>query len=172
MKQVYIQEAKRTGIQWKTRDLGRNKEWNLLEPLDKALIYSNKILCALCSSIIVSLGLSTGLGFIHTGRQESFSFDIADLYKANTTIPASFDAVKEYEKTGEDLERLVRKFTRNYFNKIKILKRMPQDISALLAISTEDNSSVDSLLWDKNGMEYNSDNWNLAKLIEEEKNKS
>lgn len=40
------------------------------------------MLYAVCQAAIVSLGYSPALGFVHTGKQLSFVYDIADLYKA------------------------------------------------------------------------------------------
>ena len=31
------------------------------------------------------------LGFVHVGHENSFVYDIADLYKAETTIPVAFE---------------------------------------------------------------------------------
>ncbi len=37
---------------------------------------------------------TSAIGFIHTGKMLSLVYDIADLYKAEITIPAAFEAVK------------------------------------------------------------------------------
>ena len=50
---------------------------------------ANALLNGLCHSAIVAGGYSPALGFIHTGKQMSFVYDIADLYKTEITIPAS-----------------------------------------------------------------------------------
>jgi CRISPR/Cas system-associated endonuclease Cas1 len=39
---------------------------------------------------ICALGCSPALGFIHSGTQLAFVYDIADLYKAKTAIPLAF----------------------------------------------------------------------------------
>ena len=173
VKKAYANASKISGIPWKTRDLGIGKEWDTLKPLDQALIYSNKILYAVCSSVIVSLGLSTGLGFIHTGRSESFSYDIADLYKAETTIPASFEAVRIYNNNKGDLEFIVRQECRKAFHKNKLMKRIPKDIAELLnCVDDEDIESLNpaSDLWGTNGNAIKTGSWNLSKLISERDN--
>lgn len=168
MKKAYALAAKQTGVAWKTRDLGRNKEWNELSPLDKALIHSNKLLYAICSSVIVSMGFSTGLGFIHTGRSESFAYDIADLYKAETTIPASFEAVKIAEETGEDIEVLVRKQCRKYFHTKKLMKRIPKDLLTLFDVDEDQTDEPDSELWNGGEETVKTGSWNLSKLLDKD----
>jgi CRISPR-associated protein Cas1 len=169
MKKVYAQCAEKYGIPWNGRDLGLNKNWNDLEPINKALIYSSKLLYSICSAVIVSLGFSTGLGFIHSGRTESFSFDIADLYKAETTIPASFEAVSIHLKTGENIESLVRKKCRMYFNEAKLMKRIPKDIFWILESKEQINLDPTSYLWNEDNTLFESGSWNLSDLNEEQK---
>lgn len=60
-----------------------------------------RTICDMCHAAIVSLGYSPGLGFIHTGKQLSFVYDVADLYKAETTIPVAFEAIQKM-KQGEE----------------------------------------------------------------------
>jgi len=47
-------------------------------------------LYGLCYSVVAALGVSPGLGFIHTGHDLSFIYDFADLYKADYSIPIAF----------------------------------------------------------------------------------
>ena len=58
-------------------------------------------------SIIVALGCTPALGFVHTGHQQSFVYDIADLYKADLTIPLAFDiAAENCDDVGAEARRL------------------------------------------------------------------
>jgi CRISPR-associated protein Cas1 len=63
--------------------------------INKALSAANVCLYGLCHSAIVALGLSPGLGFIHTGHERSFVYDIADLYKAEIAIPVAFEMLRK-----------------------------------------------------------------------------
>ena len=99
---------------------------------------------------IVSLGYSAGLGFIHTGKQLSFVYDIADLYKVETTILAAFEVVKK----GGDFMRETRICCRKYFARIHLLERIAQDIAWILqgdAKNQQDNAVKVGELWEKNG---------------------
>ena len=62
-----------------------------------------------CSNYCVK-DCSPGLGFVHVGHENSFVYDIADLYKADITIPlafggCSFDFRKKFR---HNLERKTR----------------------------------------------------------------
>lgn len=167
MKQAYKAAASKSGIAWQKRNLGQNTKWENLSDLDKALIVSNKILYAVCEAVILSMGLSPALGFIHTGRSESFAFDIADLYKAQTSIPAAFMATK-YIRTNpaENLEGAVRRQCHMYFAQYKLMKRMPEDIASLLNVGdTDEQINPASALWNYGTKPTETESWNLSKLI-------
>jgi hypothetical protein len=57
------------------------------------LSLAHSCLYSVCHSVILSLGLSPGLGVVHQGNHRSFTLDIADLYKHRVSIPAAFEAV-------------------------------------------------------------------------------
>lgn len=167
MKNAYKSCSNEFGIPMQSRDLGLNKNWNELSPLDQALIIANKILYALCSGVIVSMGFSTALGFIHTGRAESFSYDIADLYKTETTIPAAFSAVKLLDTENVPLQSLVRRECRKYFYEVQLMKRMPKDIISLFNIDDDEIFEPNSQLWDGDKKVIETGSWNLSQLLEE-----
>lgn len=74
----------------------------------------------------------------------SFAYDIADLYKAEITIPIAFKLAGE---EVDDLPNVVRRKVRDKFVKTRILERMVKDIKYLLD-DTEDERDVDIALWD------------------------
>ena len=62
-------------------------------------------LYGLAHAVIVALGCAPGLGFVHVGHECSFVYDIADLYKAEVTIPIAFEVASQ---APEDLPAVVR----------------------------------------------------------------
>lgn len=99
---------------------------------------------------LVSLGSFPGLGFIHTEKQLSFVYDIADLYKAETTIPAAFEAIQKM-KQGEEQKKQIRLTCRAYFANTHILSRIAQDLAWIFRDDTAeemDNFSRVGSLWD------------------------
>lgn len=131
MKSIYRVQSARTGVPWNGRRYKPN-EIHSSDNINQALTIANSLLYAICQSAIVSMGLSPGLGFIHTGNALSFVYDIADLYKAETTIPASFDATKHYLNKRGDFPAKVRQTCREYFVRENVLQTITQDIGAVL----------------------------------------
>ena len=150
MKQTYKTESKRTGVKWYTRNY-KQTSWEASDDINRALSGANAILYAVCHAAIVSLGFSPGLGFVHTGKLLSFVYDIADLYKAETSIPAAFEAVRDQKG---DLDRLVRENTRKKIRNAGILKRTAEDIAWIFDVPlTAENHNMDYAgdLWDEEG---------------------
>lgn len=147
MRKTYQRAAKLTGIPWKARKY-KKANWNDSDDINKALSEANSILYSVCQAAIVSLGYSPALGFIHTGKNLSFVYDIADLYKADTTIPAAFEVVKQYPT---DYSTKIRQICRGYFYRQHLMKRIANDLSTLF--QEVENEQVDSLevgnLWDE-----------------------
>lgn len=67
-------------------------------------------LYGLAHAVIVALGCAPGLGFVHVGHECSFVYDIADLYKAEVTIPIAFEVAAQ---APEDLPAVVRRRVRD-----------------------------------------------------------
>ena len=131
---AYSQASSATGVPWSGRSFNKNN-WMDADPVNRALSCANSCLYGVCHAAIVSAGYSTALGFIHTGRMLSFVYDIADLYKADLTIPLAFEIVKESE---HDLESRVRHVLRDRFHESRFLSRIIPDIETALDINTDD----------------------------------
>lgn len=149
VKKAYELASRTTGVKWNKRAY-KSTDWDSSDPINRALSEGNALLYGLCHAAIVSLGYSAGLGFIHTGKQLSFVYDIADLYKAETTIPAAFEAVKKTHDS-EMLSREVRLLCRKYFSSVKILSRIAGDIEWILKVEDSEKQSNEEHagdLWD------------------------
>ncbi|CAM5243644.1 CRISPR-associated endonuclease Cas1 [Streptomyces hirsutus] len=51
---------------------------------------ANTCLYGVVHAALLALGLSPALGYVHAGTQHAFIYDIADLYKADITLPLAF----------------------------------------------------------------------------------
>ena len=91
-------------------------------------------LYGLAHAVIVALGCAPGLGFVHVGYECSFVYDIADLYKAEVTIPIAFEVAAQ---APEDLPAVVRRRVRDAMVEHHILERMVHDIRWLLLTEEE-----------------------------------
>ncbi|MGE8358251.1 MAG: subtype I-E CRISPR-associated endonuclease Cas1, partial [Microvirgula sp.] len=76
-------------------------------------------------------GYAPAIGFIHSGKPLSFVYDIADLYKFETVVPAAFAVAAK--STGGNDERTVRQSCRDMFRRTRLLERIIPDIEDLLA---------------------------------------
>jgi CRISP-associated protein Cas1 len=130
VRETYARFSEETGVPWTGRSYDRG-DWNNTDPINRTLSAAHACLYGICHAAIVSAGYSPGLGFIHTGKQLSFVYDIADLYKAEITIPAAFRTVA---KGSGNLEREVRLACRDAFKETRLLARIVDDLESVLNV--------------------------------------
>ncbi len=147
VRQAYRENAQKFKVSWDRREYDSD-HFDEGSPVNKALSAGNACLYGLAHSVIVALGCSPGLGFIHTGHDLSFVFDIADLYKANIVVPIAFQLASE---NPEDIGAIARRRTRDKFKEIRLLERIYKDIKYLLDEEENELSEADEVfLWDDN----------------------
>ena len=73
VKALYSRLAKQYGVAWE----GRTRD-DLRDPVNAALAGVNAALYGLCEAVILALGYSPAIGFVHAGDSRSFVFDVAD----------------------------------------------------------------------------------------------
>ena len=139
MRTAYAEASKKYGVAWNGRRYNRGK-WGDSDSINRALSSANSLLNDLCHTAIVSGGYSPALGFIHTGKQRSFVFDIADLYKVELTIPIAFEIIAESE---QDISKRVRALCRERFREAKLLGRILPDIDRLLYVPDEHMPTIE-----------------------------
>lgn len=126
------------------------------DAVNQALTAGNMCLYGLTHAVIFALGCSPGLGFVHVGHDNSFVYDIADLYKAEIVIPLAFELAS---KEPEDLPGEMRRRTRDAMVQAHILERMVHDIRWLLGDDCPQQKNAVEL-WDgtrgtvPNGISY------------------
>ena len=151
---AYRKASTRTGVPWSGREYDPD-DFAGGDPVNKALSAAHACLYGVCHSVIVAMGCSPGLGFIHTGHERSFVYDIADLYKAEITIPIAFDMAA---LGPQDIGSTTRRHVRDAIADGHILEQATLDIRKLLMMNADEEiSDVDHEinvihLWDeKNG---------------------
>jgi CRISPR-associated protein Cas1 len=147
VRECYREHSERTGVAWKRRAYLPGK-WQASDPVNRALSTANSCLYGVAHAATLHLGCSPGLGFVHTGHQLSFLYDLADLRKAQTSIPAAFDAVAQ---GGPDQDSRVRKAMRDRIVEARLLEAFAADIKTLLGAGTSGNADepVDGFLLGK-----------------------
>lgn len=131
VKRLYEKMGAYYGVTWKGRNYDQHN-WSLSDTINRAVSAANAALYALTTAVVTSMGYLPQLGFIHTSGTLPFVFDIADIYKPVTTLPAAFESVSLHQDADED-EVLMRLKLR--IENEKILKRMPIDIEKLVSRS-------------------------------------
>lgn len=158
IRSVYRQSAKKWNVEWngRTYDPDSFADGN---PVNQALSAGHACLYGAAHAVIQALGCSPGLGFVHTGHECSFVYDIADLYKAEITIPLAFELAATVEK--EEIASAMRRRTRDAMVQCHLMERIVRDIRTLFARETECAEFSDTVyLWDdkhgqvENGRSY------------------
>lgn len=145
---LYRRLSKQYDVPWKGREYNPD-DFLDASPINQALSAAHVCLYGVVHSVIVALGCSPALGFVHVGHERSFVYDIADLYKAEVTIPIAFEVASD---PPEDIGAETRRRTRDAFLDGKIMERCARDIRGLLLgdFETEDEPDIDTMfLWDE-----------------------
>lgn len=157
VRSAYRKAAQATGVAWNGR-VYRPEDFSSGDLVNQALSAGHACLYGLAHAVIVALGCAPGLGFVHVGHEGSFVYDIADLYKAEVTIPIAFQVAAE---APEDLPAVVRRRVRDAMVEHHILERMVHDIRWLLLGEEELPAKEEAVyLWDNrigevaNGINY------------------
>lgn len=158
IRSVYRQSAKKWNVPWNGRTYDPD-DFDAGDPVNQALSAGHACLYGAAHAVIQALGCSPGLGFVHTGHECSFVYDIADLYKADITIPLAFELAATVEP--EEIGSMMRRRTRDAMVQYHLMERMVHDIKTLFAQegeTVEDENAV--YLWDdkqgrvENGRSY------------------
>lgn len=142
---VYREQSKKWNVAWKRREY-RPEDYESGDAVNKSLSAGNACLYGIAHAVICALGCSPGLGFVHVGHELSFVYDVADLYKAEITIPIAFEMASA---NVEDIGSATRRRVRDELKKGHILERMVHDIKFLLSEGEcEEDYKSTLYLWD------------------------
>jgi CRISP-associated protein Cas1 len=139
VREIYRQLADQHGIEWQGRSYDRN-HWQGSDTVNRALSAANACLYGVCHAAILSMGFSPALGFIHRGKQLSFVYDIADLYKFETSVPVSFACAAE---SDDNVDRRVRMAMRDSFKSARLLERVAKDLNILFETADIETETLD-----------------------------
>ncbi|TPF85699.1 CRISPR-associated protein Cse1 [Bifidobacterium sp. UTCIF-37] len=136
VRRAYERESSRTGVSWSGRSY-KVTDFDDADEVNKALSAANTALYGVVHAVIVALGCSPGLGFVHARNERSFVYDIADLYKVDITIPLAFDLVADQVA---DVSTAARRGMRDRMKDGKFLQRCVRDIRSLLLTPEEEKT--------------------------------
>lgn len=147
VRNIYREESQKWNVPWNGRQYDP-ENFESGDAVNQALSAGHACLYGLAHAVIAALGCSAGLGFVHVGHECSFVYDMADLYKAETTIPIAFEIASAQP---DDISAAVRRRMRDELMQRHILERMTKDIQYLLMNREDDPKSVEAdvvRLWD------------------------
>jgi len=131
VRETYARWSRETGVKWDGRAY-KQSDWKRATPINRALSAANSCLYGVAHAAIIAAGYSPALGFIHTGKMLSFVYDVADLYKAEITIPAAFRCTAAGENK---LESRVRHICRDLIREQRMLIRIVDDLEKVFDVS-------------------------------------
>lgn len=129
VKRTYQLLAQRFGIKWSGRDYNPDN-WDVSDLPNRCLSSATAALYGVTEAAVLAAGYAPAVGFIHTGKPLSFVYDMADIYKFETVVPAAFKVAAE---NPPNAERAVRLACRDIFRQTKLLERIIPDIEEILA---------------------------------------
>lgn len=106
------------------------KDWDKGDVVNRCISAANACLYGITEAAILAAGYAPAVGFIHTGKPLSFVYDIADIYKFDTVVPAAF---KVASTSPANPDRAVRLACRDSFRETKILKKIIPMIEDVLS---------------------------------------
>lgn len=156
MKRIYAAEAERTGVFWNRRSYDPN-DFDSSDPINQALTAGSAALYGIAHAVVAALGFIPALGIVHTGTDRAFVYDVADLYKAEISIPAAFDAVAA-QQGSPSVE--VRRRIRDQVVSHRLMPRRVRDLKALFDVPDDLLvSDAELMLWSELEVIASGVNW-------------
>ncbi len=128
VRKMYELLARQYGITWKSRNYDYN-EWGSGDIPNRCLSSATACLYGICEAAILAAGYAPAIGFIHTGKPQSFVYDIADIFKFETVVPVAFRIAARKPSSPE---RDVRIACRDSFRQSRLLRRIIPTIEEVL----------------------------------------
>ncbi len=112
----------------------------MADTVNRCLSSATASLYGLAEAAILAAGYAPAIGFLHTGKPQSFVYDIADIFKFETVVPEAF-RVAAAVQAGRPLDGRpisdpvaeVRRRCRDAFRRTDLLARLIPTIEAVLA---------------------------------------
>jgi CRISP-associated protein Cas1 len=129
VRKMYELLARQYNVPWNRRDYDP-LDWDSGDVPNRCLSSATACLYGICEAAILAAGYAPAVGFIHTGKPQSFVYDIADIFKFETVVPVAFQIAA---KKSHEPDREVRLACRDSFRQSKLLSRIIPMIEQVLA---------------------------------------
>lgn len=133
---LYRSLARLHEIEWDNRRYDPSA-WDAADIPNRCLSAATACLYGLCEAAILAAGYAPAIGFLHRGKPQSFVYDIADLFKFETVVPAAFAVASRIQRGLADgpPDRLVRIACRDAFRRTNLLERIIPTIGEMISAS-------------------------------------
>lgn len=136
---IYKAMAAQYGAAWDGRDYDPT-DWGSANLVNRCLSAATAALYGITEAAVLAAGYAPAIGFLHTGKPQSFVYDIADLFKFDTVVPEAFRVAAAAEK-GRPLDGRpvldpvseVRRRCRDQFRRNDVLAKLIPAIEDVLA---------------------------------------
>ncbi len=119
-KAYYKSCSEKYKVRWERRNY-EIADFSDSDEINKAITVANAALYGVAEAVILALGYSPAIGFIHTGDARSLVFDLADTVKMEVAIATAFEVTATHPK---DIEMAVRKACRDKFREMDLARRL------------------------------------------------
>lgn len=135
VREAYKLIAASYGVLWRGRRYDPS-HWDISDTANRCLSAATACLYGVTEAAVLAAGYAPAIGFLHRGKPLSFVYDVADVFKFETVVPAAFRIAGRIAKgDNPDIppERAVRLECRDMFRKTKLLERIIPTIGQLLS---------------------------------------
>jgi CRISPR-associated protein Cas1 len=130
VRETYRLLAQRHGVQWDGRQYDPT-EWSSADLVNRCLSAATSALYGVTEAAVLAAGYAPAIGFLHSGKPQSFVYDIADILKFETVVPEAF-RVAAAAQQGKPLDGRpvgdpvaeVRRRCRDAFRRADVLGRL------------------------------------------------
>jgi CRISPR-associated protein Cas1 len=134
VRESYKLIAESYGVQWRGRGYDPS-DWDTSDTPNKCLSAATACLYGVTEAAILAAGYAPAIGFLHRGKPLSFVYDIADVFKFESVVPAAFriaGRIAKGQHQHDPPERAVRIECRDMFRKTNLLERIIPTIADIL----------------------------------------
>ena len=136
VKRLYDALAREHGVEWRGRRYDPSN-WRAADLPNRCLSQATACLYGLAEAAILEAGYAPAIGFLHTGKAQSFVYDVADVFKFEAVVPVAFRVAGQVQRR-ERLEaggpiRAVRISCRDKFRDTRLLGRLIPTIEEMLS---------------------------------------
>jgi CRISPR-associated protein Cas1 len=140
VRETYKLLAQKFGARWEGRTYDPH-DWGGADLVNRCLSAATAALYGITEAAVLAAGYAPAIGFLHTGKPQSFVYDIADLFKFETVVPEAFRVTAAVEKGRAVIDGVpigdpvgaVRRRCRDAFRRDNVLARLIPAIEDVLA---------------------------------------